>query len=60
MTFSKMIDTKTFFCNSDLLDCLVLRPLSHIKSNWELTWDGNKQKYENEKDSYAQLLNQLI
>lgn len=55
-----MIDTKTFFHNSDLLDRLILRPLSHIKSNWELTWNNKKQKYENEKDSFAQLLNQLV
>lgn len=55
-----MIDTKEFFSNSDLLDSLVLRPLSHIKGNWELTWDGDKQEYEPEEESYSELLNQLI
>ena len=55
-----VINTKEFFSNSDLLDYLVLRPLSHIKGNWELTWDGDRQEYEPEEDSYAVLLNQLI
>jgi len=55
-----MIDTKEYFSNSELLDCLVLRPLSHIKGNWELTWDGDKQEYEPEEDSCAESLNHLI
>jgi len=29
-------DIKGFFDNSGLLDYLVLRPLSHIRENWEL------------------------
>jgi hypothetical protein len=57
---SKIIDTKEFFSNSDLLDHLVLRPLSHIKANWEITWDRDKQEYETEEESYAELLNLLI
>ena len=55
-----MINTKEFFSNSDLLDYLVLKPLSHIKGNWELTWDNDKQEYVVEEDSFAELLNQLI
>lgn len=56
-----MIDTKSFFQDSELLDYLVLRPLSHIKANWELTTSADKnQLYETEEDSYADLLNQLI
>lgn len=50
----------TFFSNSDYLDRLVLRPLSHIKSNWELTWDEDLNKYIEEDDSFAVNLNLLI
>lgn len=50
----------TFFCNSDHLDKLVLRPLSHIKGNWELTWDKDLNKYIEEGDSFAVDLNLLI
>ncbi len=57
---TKTIDTKEFFRNSDLLDQLVLRQLSHIKGNWELTWDEEKQGYIPEENSYADLLNKLI
>ena len=55
-----MNTTKVFFRNSALLDYLVLRQLSHIKGNWELIWDDDKQVYEPEEESYAELLNQLI
>lgn len=55
-----MIDTKEFFGQSDLLDRLALRQLSHIKGNWELIWDGEDGKYESEEDSYAEKVNQLI
>jgi hypothetical protein len=53
---------KSFFADSksDSLDREVLRPLSHIKGNWELTWDDSKDKYVEEDDSYAQQLNDLI
>lgn len=47
-----------FFGWSDALDHDVLRPLSHIHMNWELTWDGSK--YEPEEDSYAAHMNALI
>lgn len=55
-----VVDTKEFFSNSDLLDRLVLRQLSHIKGNWELAWDYGKGAYESEENSYATLLNKLI
>jgi len=55
-----VIDTRTFFSNSELLGYRVLRPLSHIKGNWELMWDVDKRQYETEEESYAALLNQLI
>ena len=49
-----------FFNNSDGLDRLVLRPLSHISLNWELTWDRNNQQYLEEENSFAKSLNKLI
>ncbi|NUN66745.1 hypothetical protein HCU40_18765 (plasmid) [Pseudanabaena biceps] len=55
-----MIDMKEFFGNSDLLDLLVLRQLSHIKGNWELIWDRENEEYEPEENSYAEEVNQLI
>ena len=50
-----------FFAWSDcVLDHLVLRPLSHITTNWELTWNPNSQSYEPEEDSFASILNETI
>jgi len=49
-----------FFDNSEYLDHEVLRPLSHIKINWELTWNLENKKYDEEEDSFAKLLNNLI
>jgi hypothetical protein len=49
-----------FFENCDLLDYYVLRPLDHIKPNWELRWDKENLCYFHEDDSFAELLNQLI
>ena len=53
---------KSFFADSACysLDREVLRPLSHIHANWELTWDHAQQRYLEEDDSYAKLLNELI
>ena len=48
---------KEFFANSDQLDYLVLRPLSHINMSWELTWDFDNQEYEREEGAFASLLN---
>jgi hypothetical protein len=42
------------------LDREVLRPLSHIHANWELTWDDATQQYREEENSYARKLNELI
>lgn len=50
----------TFFNHSSLLDFLVLKPLSHIHPNWELTWDNKTNKYLHEDGSYAEMLNDLI
>lgn len=49
-----------FFANSTLLDLEVLRPLSHIRGNWETTWDVENQEYLEEGDSFSGLLNALI
>jgi hypothetical protein len=49
-----------FFADSDYLDHTVLRPLSHIYMNWELTWDRKTRTYRVEDDSFAKLLNDLL
>jgi hypothetical protein len=53
---------KSFFAHSDSdsLDREVLRPLSHIRGNWELHWDHSTHRYVEEDDSYAKRLNELI
>ncbi|CAN5467739.1 hypothetical protein BH09VER1_BH09VER1_26120 [soil metagenome] len=53
-------ERKEFFFRSHSLDYEVLRPLSHIWGNWELSWDQKNQAYLEEKDSFASVLNQLI
>ncbi|MGJ5817014.1 hypothetical protein [Paludibaculum fermentans] len=54
------MDKRDFFRNSDLLDYMVLRPLAHIRSGWELVWEPESNAYEEEEDSFAGLLNGLI
>ena len=54
------IITKSFFKNSELLDHEVTRPLSHIRPNWELTWDHEADKFSEAEGSFAGLLNSLI
>lgn len=49
-----------FFENSMNLDRQVTRQLSHIRFNWELTWNMHLAAYENEEDSFAGLLNALV
>ena len=49
---------RAFFAQSDCLDYMVLRPLSHIAANWEATWDVDR--YELEIDSFAGDLNEII
>ncbi len=51
---------RAFFAQSDLLDYLALRPLAHIRGNWDVTWDPAAGRYEPEEDSFAQHLNVLI
>ena len=51
---------RNFFAKSDYLDMMVLRPLSHILPNWELTWNNKTNKYVVEKNSYAKKLNHLL
>lgn len=54
-------DVRAFFAWSDgILDRMVLRPLSHITLNWELTWDHEARAYKTEEDSFAAILNQTI
>ena len=47
-----------FFAHSDYLDRAVLRPLSHITSNWETHWNGSE--YDPEPMSFAADLNEVI
>ncbi len=49
-----------FFSYNDLLDYEVLRPLSHIKPYWELTWNFDDEVYECEDGSFARQFNELI
>jgi hypothetical protein len=51
---------KSFFENSDFLDLMVLRPLSHIRPDWELSWYSASEEYKPESDSFAYELNMLI
>jgi hypothetical protein len=53
-------EIREFFAWSDRLDHDVLRPLSHIRSNWEALWNHVEQRYEPEDDSFAEDLNVLI
>lgn len=55
-----MTTVRDFFAWSDWVDHEVLRPLSHIRANWELTWNHDSKHYEPEEDSFADLLNQLV
>jgi len=55
------IDTlKQFFARSELFDREATRPLSHIRGNWELTWDDNGDRFALEEDSFAKHLNVLL
>lgn len=49
-----------FFSNSEILDYIVLRPLSHINLSWELIWDFEKDEYLEEEETFAKYLNTLI
>ncbi|MGL1957882.1 MAG: hypothetical protein OCD00_11275 [Colwellia sp.] len=52
-----MID---FFDRSDFLDYEVLRPLSHIRGNWELCVGSGEYHFEDEEGSFAKELSELI
>lgn len=56
------ISTKihSFFSCSELVDYEVLRPLSHIRPNWELTWHFDDETYESEDDSFAAEFNDML
>jgi hypothetical protein len=49
-----------FFANDELLDYVVLRPLDHIRANWDLIWEGSERHYRPEDDSFGQLINDLV
>lgn len=55
-----MTPVEHFFFKSELLDYLVLRPLSHIKGNWDLTYDGTEYFFTPEENSFAEEINQLL
>ena len=49
----------SFFSHSELLAHEVLRPISHVRENWEL-FPGKTEPYEVEQDSFSSELNTLI
>ena len=49
-----------FFDRSELLDYEVLKPLSHIRGNWEISTGTGDLHFEIEEDSFAKQLNSLI
>lgn len=49
-----------FFYNSAFLDIYVLKPLSHIRENWDLSWDPDVKRYIIEEDSFGKEINELI
>lgn len=51
---------KSFFKWSELLDEEVTKRLQHIKSNWELQWDFEKEEYIEEENSFSFELNKLF
>ena len=60
MLQNKITVMDNFFANSALLEYFATKPLSHIRANWELTWNEDTKCYEIEEDSYANDLNILI
>lgn len=49
-----------FFYKSSFLDMLVLKPLSHIRETWDLSWDDKTKRYSIEDNSFGQEFNNLI
>jgi hypothetical protein len=60
MTDFSIDEPRTFFAQSEVLDYFVLRPLAHIRANWDVRWDTSAGRYEPEEDSFAEHLNVLI
>ena len=46
-------DVIDFFAASDVMEHGVLRPLSHIRGNWELIVDQETGRYMDELDSFS-------
>ncbi|WP_193090526.1 hypothetical protein [Advenella sp. FME57] len=53
-------EIQLFFSASDFLEHEVLRPLSHIRGNWDPYVSTETGRYEDEEDSFAWLFNHLI
>jgi len=51
---------KDFFRNSEFLDGFALKHLSHIRPNWELSWNKEMEQFEEVEDSFAKEINDLI
>jgi hypothetical protein len=51
---------KSFFKWSELLDEETTKRLQHIKSNWELQWDFEKEQYVEGENSFSSELNKLF
>jgi hypothetical protein len=49
-----------FFTPSDLIEHEILRPLSHIRNNWDVMLDYETGRYMDEDDSFGWLFNNLI
>ena len=60
MTTPTADEIRQFFSNSDVLDYLVLRPLSHITSSWEAKWEPSRSRYEPEPGTFTADLNAVI
>jgi len=54
------MDITNFFYKSTFLDMYVLKPLWHIRGNWDLSWDDKSKTYIVEEDSFAKEMNDLI
>lgn len=55
-----MTQVRQFFTASDFMEHELLRPLDHIRPNWELVIDPETGRYYDGEDSFAWLFNQLI
>ncbi len=55
-----MNNIKRFFEPSEFMEHEVLRPLSHIRGNWDPYIDPESGRYIEEEDSFAALFNALI